>query len=76
MEEGMLKLGEYQELTVVKRVAFGVYLAEEKNAEKRIRTIRPEMARASDIPNLIDAPKKFIMLLEGITFLISFYLNN
>ena len=32
----MLKLGEYQELTVVKRVAFGVYLAEEKNAENRV----------------------------------------
>lgn len=32
----MLKLGEYQELTVVKRVAFGVYLAEDKNAENRV----------------------------------------
>ncbi|MBR5127028.1 MAG: RNA-binding protein [Roseburia sp.] len=32
----MLKLGEYQELTVVKRVAFGVYLAEEKNTENRV----------------------------------------
>ena len=32
----MLKLGEYQELTVVKRVEFGVYLAEEKNAEVRV----------------------------------------
>ena len=32
----MLKLGEYQELTVVKRVEFGVYLAEEKNTENRV----------------------------------------
>lgn len=32
----MFKLGEYQELTVVKRVAFGVYLAEEKNTENRV----------------------------------------
>ncbi len=32
----MLKLGEYQELTVVKRVAFGVYLAEERETESRV----------------------------------------
>lgn len=32
----MLKLGEFQELTVVKRVSFGVYLAEGKEAENRV----------------------------------------
>lgn len=32
----MLKLGEYQELTVVKHVAFGVYLAEERETESRV----------------------------------------
>lgn len=32
----MLKLGEYQELIVVKRVGFGVYLAENPNAETRV----------------------------------------
>ena len=32
----MLKLGEYQKLTVVKKVEFGVYLAEEQNVERRV----------------------------------------
>ncbi len=32
----MLKLGEYQELTVVKRVDFGVYLAEKDKVENRV----------------------------------------
>lgn len=32
----MLKLGEYQELTVVKNVAFGIYLAEDSGAENRV----------------------------------------
>ncbi len=32
----MLKLGEYQKLTVIKKVEFGVYLAEEADLEKRV----------------------------------------
>ena len=32
----MLKLGEYQKLTVIKKVEFGVYLAEENDLEKRV----------------------------------------
>ncbi|MCR5546934.1 MAG: RNA-binding protein [Lachnospiraceae bacterium] len=32
----MLKLGEYQNLTMVKKVEFGVYLAEERNSEERV----------------------------------------
>lgn len=32
----MLRLGEYQKLTVVKRVEFGVYLAETEDTEKRV----------------------------------------
>ena len=32
----MLRLGEYQKLTVVKKVEFGVYLAEEQDTEKRV----------------------------------------
>ena len=32
----MLKLGEYQTLTVIKRVEFGVYLAETADTEKRV----------------------------------------
>ena len=31
----MLKLGQYQKLTIVKKVEFGVYLAEEQDMEKR-----------------------------------------
>lgn len=32
----MLKLGQYQKLTIVKKVEFGVYLAEEQDMEKRV----------------------------------------
>ena len=32
----MLKLGEYQKLTVIKRVEFGVYLAETEDTERRV----------------------------------------
>ena len=32
----MLKLGEFQTLTVVKQVEFGIYLAEEQNSEARV----------------------------------------
>lgn len=32
----MLKLGEYQKLTVIKKVEFGVYLAEEADLDKRV----------------------------------------
>lgn len=32
----MLQLGKRQELTVVKRMKFGVYLAEGKDAEERV----------------------------------------
>ena len=32
----MIKLGEYQELTVVKKVDFGVYLADKKEDETRV----------------------------------------
>ena len=35
-KERMLKLGEYQELTVVKKVEFGVYLAEKDKVENRV----------------------------------------
>ena len=42
----MLKLGEYQELTVVKRVAFGVYLAEDGETESRV--LLPEKQVPSD----------------------------
>ena len=31
----MLKLGQYQKLTIVKKVEFGVYLAEVQDMEKR-----------------------------------------
>ena len=31
----MLKLGQYQKLTIVKKVEFGVYLAEEQDMEQR-----------------------------------------
>ena len=33
----MLKLGQYQKLTIVKKVQFGVYLAEEQDMEKQNR---------------------------------------
>lgn len=36
MVTNMLKLGEYQKLTVVKKVEFGVYLAEEAGLEQRV----------------------------------------
>lgn len=32
-ENKMLKLGQYQKLTIVKKVEFGVYLAEEQDGE-------------------------------------------
>lgn len=32
----MLKLGQYQKLTIAKKVEFGVYLAEEQDMEKRV----------------------------------------
>ena len=32
----MLILGQYQKLTIVKKVEFGVYLAEEQDMEKRV----------------------------------------
>ena len=32
----MIKLGEQQKLTVVKKVEFGVYLAEDREAEERV----------------------------------------
>ena len=41
-----MRLGEYQELTVVKRVAFGVYLAEDGETESRV--LLPEKQIPSD----------------------------
>ena len=32
----MLRLGEVQELVIVKRVAFGVYLSEDRESEERV----------------------------------------
>ena len=32
----MLKLGEFQKLVVIKKVDFGVYLAEDKNSEEKV----------------------------------------
>lgn len=47
----MLKLGQYQKLTIVKRVEFGVYLAEEQDIEKRVLLPAkqvPENAKTGD----------------------------
>lgn len=52
----MLNLGEYQELTVVKKVDFGVYLAE-KEGEERVLLPKKEVPEACDIG---DAVKVFL----------------
>ena len=47
----MLKLGQYQKLTIVKKVEFGVYLAEEQDMEKRVLLPAkqvPENAKTGD----------------------------
>ena len=50
-ENKMLKLGQYQKLTIVKKVEFGVYLAEEQDMEKRVLLPAkqvPENAKTGD----------------------------
>ena len=46
----MLKLGQYQKLTIAKKVEFGVYLAEEQDMEKRVLLPAKQVPENAKIP--------------------------
>lgn len=50
----MLQLGKRQELTVVKRMKFGVYLAEGKDAEERVLLPVKEVPDETEIGDRIE----------------------
>ena len=51
----MLRLGEKQTLTIVKRVAFGVYLAESKEDEERV--LLPGFRQRRKLPGVFSPPR-------------------
>ena len=52
----MLKLGEYQKLTVIKRVEFGVYLAETEDTERRVLLPAKQVPENTKIGDELDEP--------------------
>ncbi len=50
----MLRIGEKQELTVVKEVAFGVYLAEDKEAQERVLLPKKELDESVKIGSALE----------------------
>lgn len=49
-----MKLGQYQKLEVVKQVEFGVYLAEEKNAQNRVLLPRRQVPEGTAVGDVIE----------------------
>ena len=45
----MIELGKKQELTVIKRVEFGVYLGEQEDAEERVLLPKKQVPEGTEI---------------------------
>ena len=50
----MIRLGEKQELTVIKKVEFGVYLAEESGAEEKVLLPIKQVPQQTEIGSVIE----------------------